>query len=509
MKVKFILTGSPADKIYISPAYLMLKAYYNLKGKNKDQVFWTDTIYDPNISVDEMFELIKTENIDILCLSMYIWNRAQLTHLSQLVKTHLPNVIIIAGGPDLDAHCNPTFFANNTTIDYVVYGDGEQAFCQILDSIIENAPLLDANNIVTPDKIWPHKIFQDKEFSELSPWLELRDELIATVNRYGKNNTVIYWEMARGCPYSCSFCDWNNGLHNKVKRRRSNWKDEIDFFVEIGVEVRVIDANWGMYKEDVEIHKYAIQRLKFVAMNLPKLNKQVAYEIMALSYEHFPEGRYCVSLQDLNEDVLKNIDRPSPPWNEHKALLIDLQAKHPKLILKGELIIGLPGQTIDSWIDTLIELESAGIRVIEENIWMMLPGSPAYKPEYQKKFSIKYDELIFVNNQFNSLHEINDAINVGLPGWYKTRIVTGTMSANFADILTIYSLSELYNAFNALFKKVKFADIVHRIRPKVEQECIGFAKQISETKLFVVEENNRVVSLRDYYYDIKKIKRLL
>lgn len=506
MKVKFIVTGAPSDKIYISPAYLMIRAYYELRGKHKDQVGWLRTVYNSKVTVEELFETVKVESVDVLCLSMYIWNRAQLSHLAKLVKEHMPNTIIVAGGPDLDAHCNPAFFKDNPFIDYVVYGDGEEAFAMLLDSLVEGKQLDNAVNVVTPNKVFPFKIFQDAEFAECSPWIELKDELLVDINQYGKDNTVIYWEMARGCPYSCSFCDWNNGLHNKVKRRRSNWREEIDLFVDLGIEVRVIDANWGMYKEDLEIHKYAMGKLVFVAMNLPKLNKKVAYELVSMSYEHFPNGRYVVSLQDLNEEVLKNIDRPSPPWPEHKQLIIDLLAKHPTLVLKGELIIGLPGQRIDSWIDTLIELESTGIKSIEENIWMMLPGSPAYKTDYQKKFNITYDEITFINREFDSIDEIRNAIEVGDTGWYKSRIVTGTYSTNFAEILTILAISVIYNKLHAKHNNIKFADVIPRIRFKIEEQCKQFAREILESKMLVVKTDDKVMPFSDYFYsaDIKQ-----
>ena len=509
MKVKIIATGSPGTKIFISPIYFILKSYYNLRVNNKNKVEWGETIYDRNKSVQEIFDNIQNEKIDVLCLSIFIWNRAQLTHLAKMIKEKMPNVIIIAGGPDLDAHRNPTFFDNNNMFDYVVYGDGEEAFVTLLDSIIEKKELINAYNIVTPSKIFPFRIFQDDEFSKISPWLDLQKEVAETINFFGKDNSVIYWEMARGCPYSCSFCDWNNSLHNKVKRRRSNWKEEIDFFSELGAEVRVIDANWGMYKEDIEIHKYALPKLQFTAMNLPKLNKKTAYELMSLSYQYFPEGRFVISLQDLNEDVLKNIDRPSPPWGEHKKLIKELQQKHPDLELRAELIIGLPGQTIDTWIDTLLELENIGINYLEANLWMMLPGSPAYKADYQKKHQIKFDEIIFIKKDFKSYDEINFAVKNGLQGWYKTRMITSSISADFSDILTMFALASVYNFLHAYYKKIKFVDLVDKLRNRLKEECNEFAKIIDNTKTFSVQVDDKLVSLEEYYYEFAKIKTLL
>jgi hypothetical protein len=230
---------------------------------------------------------------------------------------------------------------------------------------------------------------------------------------------------------------------------------------------------------------------------------------MSLSYQYFPEGRFVISLQDLNEDVLKNIDRPSPPWGEHKKLIKELQQKHPNLELRAELIIGLPGQTIDTWIDTLLELENIGINYLEANLWMMLPGSPAYKADYQKKHQIKFDEIIFIKKDFKSYDEINFAVKNGLQGWYKTRMITSSISADFSDILTMFALASVYNFLHAYYKKIKFVDLVDKLRNRLKEECNEFAKIIDNTKTFSVQVDDKLVSLEEYYYEFAKIKTLL
>jgi putative methyltransferase len=509
MNVKFILTCAPANKIYISPAYFMLRSYFTLKSNNKDKVNWFSPIYDPKTCLADIKQTIVAEKIDVLCLSIFIWNRVQLLQLAKEMKELNPNIIIVAGGPDLDAHCNASFFKEYPYIDYVVYGDGEESFCLLLDSLIENKKITKAFNLITRDQIFPHKIFQDEEFSKISPWLILKDEIKKTVDFFGKDNCILFWEMARGCPYKCSFCDWNNGLHNKVKRRRSNWKEEIDFFSEIGCELRVIDANWGIYKEDIEIHEYAVKKLVFHAFNLPKLNKKVAYDILSFSYQHFPNENYRISLQDVNELVLENIDRPSIPWEEHKKLLLDLRTKHPDIILGGEVIVGLPGQTVETWIETLKEIELAGINSLHENIWMLLPNSPAYKKDYQIKYKIKHDELIFINKAFHDKNEVYNAIDQGLPGWYKTRIVIGNYSAEFKDILTMYALSNIFRSSKVAFPKIDTNVLLKKIKANVENYCIKLSEEILDTKIFSVNYNDELISFEYYFSNIRIIKDFL
>lgn len=501
MKIKFIVTGCPGKKIYLNPVYLIIKSYYVFKGKYNDKIEWFDTIYDPALNAEDLLEIIKKEKIDILCLSMYVWNKRVLMHLAKLIKENLPNTIIIAGGPELDANRNPDFFKIYSDIDYVVYGDGEEAFMSIVDSTIENKEVANAVNIVTPTKKFPHKVFRDSEFAEMSPWLMLKDEVKAVVEKYGKENVLVYYEMARGCPYSCSFCDWNNGLHNKVTRRKTNWKEDIDFFAELGTDVKLVDANWGIYKEDLDIHKYAVSKLNFEVDSLTKLNKKVAYEIMSLTYQRYSGGRFIIALQDLNETVLKNIDRPSIPWYEHKKEIMALKNKHPDIPLRAELIVGLPGQTIETWCETLCEIESTGIKIVEPNLWMVLPGSPGATESYQNRFKLKSQTLTVLLKEFNNYDEIQNNLSLYLPDCFNTNLIIENYSSSFHEILTNFSLGSIYNILHKRFNKIRnFKSLLHRLRPNIERQCLNFADTILDNKILGVELNNKVIPFELYYY---------
>jgi len=135
---------------FLNPSYYMLKTYFNYKSKNKSALTWLDPIQTSIIDSDVIIKEIIDEKTDILCLAFFAWSTDRLFYIISEVKRINPGIIIIAGGPDIDAHKNEKFFTNHPEIDYVVYGDGEEALLEILDSIIEKRDL-DENsvNIVT------------------------------------------------------------------------------------------------------------------------------------------------------------------------------------------------------------------------------------------------------------------------------------------------------------------------------------------------------------------------
>ena len=79
----------------------------------------------------------------------------------------------------------------------------------------------------------------------------------------------------------------------------------------------------------------------------------------------------------------------------------ELREKHPHLIVKTQLICGLPGQTVESWRQTMQQIVAKDMLPV----WFVnepLPASPAlYNPEYQKKWEFEYDKVNRIDLQGN------------------------------------------------------------------------------------------------------------
>jgi putative methyltransferase len=158
---------------------------------------------------------------------------------SKQVKTHYQ---IVAGGPSIDVNNNKDFFEQYPYIDYAVYGAGEQAFADIVDHLLNQKPMIAFN---TSNCAWKnHKtkktVVADYKFVkmiETSPFVHNKELFSAMVDDAKKKNISVWlpYTLTRGCPYSCTFCDWNSGLGNKVSRRKNTYQQEIDLFQQLGV----------------------------------------------------------------------------------------------------------------------------------------------------------------------------------------------------------------------------------------------------------------------------------
>lgn len=415
-KILFYHTNNANLRRYwVYSASLHLKTHIDLNFPDiSDQLEWLLPIQKYH-SDQELVDLIDTLQPDIVCTSHYIWNHMLLMdQFREVKKLVAKKFILIAGGPSINPNDDSEFFAKFDFVDFAVYGPGEQAFGDIIASLITQKKLIAFNtsNCAWVDKEKQKTIVAPYKFvpmSSASPYLHNR-KLFSEMVKAAQNDSEIdnpervnlAYTLTRGCPYSCTFCDWNSGLGNKVSRRKNTYKEEIDLFHELGLyEMYLSDANVGQYDEDIDMVAYfgeknTKQGAQFrLAGNFSKLRKDANLKIwhtMAQNKLLHPNEGFNFSVQDTNQQVLENIDRPDVGWDKHVEIAQDLRMHYPNCLITVQIIFGLPGQTVASWRQTLRDITKQNMlpRIF---INEPLPASPAmYDPEYQEKFQYEYVE---------------------------------------------------------------------------------------------------------------------
>lgn len=449
LKILFYHAGS-FDFEWFYPAVLQFKTYIDLYFPETAQhLDWCIPI-QTQITDQELISAIKDNDIDVLCTSHYIWNHDFLnTQLARVASEIKNQVKIISGGPSIDAHIDAEFFEKYPYVDYAVFAAGEQAFADILTHLIFDNPLIAFN---TSNCAWKNlktnKVmvaeYKFVKMIDVSPFV-YNEQLFTEMTKefFEKNqNMWLPYTLTRGCPYSCTFCDWNSGFGNKVSRRKNTYQQEIDLFQKLGIKnIYLADANVGQYEEDVAMieyfaHKNIHENAKFhVGGNFSKLKKENNLKIFhEMAKSKMINKTFNISIQDINQQVLKNIDRPDVGWDVHVAMADELRQHYPHLLVKAQLICCLPGQTVKSWRETLTQ-------VVQKNIFPIiflnepLPASPAMNdPEYQRQFQFEYikSNRIFDGEPFLSL------------------IPKKSSSFTQEDIVHMVVLSVIYQALSAI-----------------------------------------------------------
>jgi radical SAM superfamily enzyme YgiQ (UPF0313 family) len=364
--------------------------------------------------IEEVVQLLS--KCAVVGFSTYIWNKSYNNVLARELKKANPDIVILFGGPEPPIE-KPDFFKKFPYIDICVKQEGEITFKRILEakgrSEFFNIPgLLINDNGNTVDT------GQSERISDLdvipSPYLiGIFDSLMEKFPDVRWNATL---ETNRGCPYACTFCDWGSLTYNKVKKfelervfAELEWigKKKCDF-------VSITDANFGIFPErdDLIADKLiAVQKQydnpKAYTISWAKNQKREIVDIVKkLINEGGAKIGLNLSVQTLDENTLDIIKRKNLEMNKIEEVFDMCEANN--IPLYTELILGLPGETIESWKSNFYRLYKAGnhtgITIYQaqllENAEMNLLQRKLYKIEGR----IVYDYLVGTYNE-NELKE--------------------------------------------------------------------------------------------------------
>jgi putative methyltransferase len=425
-KIKFIANGTNErfHGVQLNPAFLFLKDYYEFKGHgHAEWLPWVPLMID---SEEEQIQTILEERPDILCFTVHVWNYKRHYSMAKRIRELLPNTVIVMGGPQLVAHKDKDFFKKHPYVDYVCYGDGEEAFQILIDKLAgeDVPPLVNmVENVNGETLVHEYRLFFNDEYAKRSKYLEQRELVIQVTNDLigkGFRKAEIEWqvEYSRGCMYKCAYCDWSQNLSKKVKRYKQDWRAELDFFKELDVMVQPIDANFGQWPEDLSILDYAIslydpnKNFRMIVNNTPKLKKEAIHQIHNIQAKTYANskvfkgqmGNYYfvpLQLQDIHTDVLDAINRPSIPYPDIVKMMerfkVDLEGV--PFTFTPIMMVGFPGQTYDSMMNMFRQLVLDGIypHVMNIHWWVCLENSPGADPLYAKMNGLEWIDVYTFN----------------------------------------------------------------------------------------------------------------
>jgi radical SAM superfamily enzyme YgiQ (UPF0313 family) len=342
---------------------------------------------------------------DLAAFSSVSWNEQLNYHVAEAIKTKYPDCVIVFGGPNVPMppqHSVVDWMAMHPFVDVAVRAEGEEAFVEILDRLLESREFSDipgvafrrGNGIVEfCDQQRPFK----RNLSEFpSPYLNgLYDDLLARQSP-GKQQWQAIIETNRGCPFPCTFCYWGRGgLGRKYKYHdMDRVLAEIDWMGRNGIRyVFNADSNFGMNRRDHEIADFIVATKKQYGYPekfrtcFGKNTDEKIFQIGALLHANDLEKGITLARQSNDEATLKNIRRE----NIKMATYRNLQKlfNDQNIPVYGELILGLPGETVDSWMRGVDELLEAGTR----NQLFVYPcqvfaNTEMAEPDYRRKFQI-------------------------------------------------------------------------------------------------------------------------
>src|SRR5256885_15366302 len=140
--------------------------------------------------------LVREIEPDVVGLSVMTFQRATALKLARLVRQVRPQARIVVGG--YDPSLAPDAYAASPDIDFIVRGEGEQTFCQLLRALESGG---DAAAVAGLYGTAPRPIAQLRSSPPRLPNRAARILRGYTLLR----RTLHVVETARGCTYDCRF----------------------------------------------------------------------------------------------------------------------------------------------------------------------------------------------------------------------------------------------------------------------------------------------------------------
>lgn len=389
-------------------------------------------------SQDEIVTVCNNLKVDILCITAFIWTMPDVKLILDNIKKKLTkNTLIIVGGPEVGKFSISKILTESPEIDFVAFGQGENAFISILKHAlsIQRINLLNAKNIAWLADGIPR--ICDFEFirRDISPYLDAEHLLVMQQKKYPHTQYEVHYELSKGCVYKCAFCDWQGGgLTYKMHSRENTFVKELEMFAKLGAfHIKLIDSNIGMFDQDIEFAKYLVStkkekgwNWKLAGQNFAKLHKANVYKIMSMLTEAKILDRPKISLQAFDTTMLDNIERPETPWEEHKQYLVEFAKCIPTgSHLHIELIIGIPGNTREKYRAALRECAQLSAICLGYQFDILI-NAKASAVEWQNKFQV---ETALVSG-------------VGYPA---TETIVACYSFDKLDFIYFKVLTEMYN----------------------------------------------------------------
>ncbi|RCK30566.1 B12-binding domain-containing radical SAM protein [Thalassospira lucentensis] len=341
---------------------------------------------------------------DLIGFSNYSWNARLSWAFAQRIKSQHPEVKIVYGGPHypLPRSEQEQYLREHDEMDYFIIKEGEVGFASLIGHLLE-----DPDN--RPTELIESVHWLDREtgkFYLAPPSARLKDldeipspYLNGDMDEFIDDGFMPIIQTNRGCPFSCTFCVEGTLYYNKVRNKgHERIFAELDYIgrqmaprVAEGkrADLFIADSNFGMYNGDLEIcdeiakcqDQYNWPQHVSVATG-----KNQKHRIIEAARRLRGAMRLSGSVQSLDGDVLANIKRKNVSADD--IMQVAIEGGKAGALTYSEVILGLPGDTVEKFKNTVSRLLDAGFTKVEVYTLMLLPGSELDDAETREKFGL-------------------------------------------------------------------------------------------------------------------------
>ena len=434
----------------------------------------------------DIAESILARNPRIVGFGVYIWNTDQTLAVVSVIKKLRPEIVVVLGGPEVSYESESQPLCQ--LADLTIKGEADHLFREFCESYLATG-------------LRPSAKFLSGELPDIQsiqlPYSQYTDEDVS--KRY------IYVEASRGCPYKCEYC--LSSLDKSVRNFPLDaFLAEMDTLIKRGArQFKFVDRTFNLsIAISTRILQFFLDRSHLgLFLHFEMVPDRLPLELRTM-IQKFPKGalQFEIGIQTWNPAVSALVSRRQDYTKIRENFHFLTQNTH--VHIHADLIVGLPGETIDSFAKGFDELYRLKPHEIQVGILKRLKGTPIIR--HDQEWEMVYQE----QSPFQIL---------------KTKTIdfeSMQSMVRFAHFWNLYANSGNFKDTMALFQEVAdqserkslfwifydFSKFLHKRHPQghgvallnlVESAWIYF----NETKLAPIEKVKAIL-LHDYNGYVKR-----
>lgn len=339
--MNIILTTLNAKYIHTNLAIRYLKAAARPEFDPKIMEF---TIKEPTLNiVTDLYQ----EKPDVIGFSCYIWNIEETIHVLRMLRVVSPHTKIVLGGPEVSYDVHYWLKRLEGLVDYIVMGEGEYSFKQLLQYFNEEIPVEEVPGIayLQDGKMQIHPQPKKIDLRELPSPFRFEED------RASLSKRIQYIETSRGCPFSCQFC--LSSIEVGVRYfNREKIKDDIRYLMENGAKtIKFVDRTFNISRSyAMEMFQFLIDEHKPGVVFQFEITADIMRpEVIQFLNENAPKGlfRFEIGVQSTNDYTNELVKRKQN--FEKLKRTVTMVKDGGKIDQHLDLIAGLPEEDYDSF----------------------------------------------------------------------------------------------------------------------------------------------------------------
>lgn len=346
--------------------------------------------YHFGLDWDKIKRKIKESKADLFGISsLFTAYHKEALQVARLIKEVNPRIKVIMGGSHIS--CDPKGVLDSPFVDFILLGEGEERLPILLQKY-EKGELNQLGEIDGIGYRWEGEI----KVNPLTSFIRNLDSLPFPARNlipphsyqiHKKRATMII--TSRGCPHRCAYCSAPLAMGPNFRARSPE---------NILEEMKECYKNYGIEAFDIEDDNFTFDLVR-------------AKRLMRLILEHFGEARLAlyamngISYASLDRELLGlmrragfqtiNLSFVSKDPSSREKLKRPVPQRGFEEVLKGAeaeglnviayAIFGIPGQTLEEMVETLIYLMGKRV-LIGPSLYYPIPGTPLFLHCQENRF---------------------------------------------------------------------------------------------------------------------------